>query len=86
MGRGCQPTPFVWHAALARACRMGAGQVHPHCAQHHKFLGLPSSPARGHVVALTGSGWIPEQSVSGQQRARLSSDTLGKVVCVTLPK
>lgn len=79
---------------------MGAGQVHPHCAQHHKFLGLPSSPARGHVVALNGSGeallggqpeegWvesIPEQSVSGQQRARLSSDTLGKVVCVTLPK
>lgn len=34
-------------------------------------------------------GWVEctlEQSLSGQQRARLSSDTLGKVMYMTVPK
>jgi len=79
---------------------MAAERGHPRCPKCCQFLSLPSSPAGGHVAVLTGSGeallggqpeegWVEcilEQSLSGQQRARLSSDTLGKVTHMTVPK
>lgn len=90
-GGGPSTTP-VWHAALARPCGMRAEWANPHCAKCHRSLACPALlpevmwlPSLGLGKALLGGQpdegcveCILEQSISGHQRAHLSSDTLGK--------